>query len=280
MPEENTTQPTNNSSSSNLGNSLSQFWRHATLRENPTSIPGLAGPLQSGVVKGLGGYFGGRLLADLLAEDKSKREKRLQRILGYGGLAAGAGSALPDLWANYRLQDHPAMKDSDMPWYANEFPYNDAASEDGKYSYIGYDYNNTQDNQANQNFQQKSSAVSDTGYDINFNSVPDNSDGAPQSISRRNLEDTIFKDTSLLPGQKSQLQTVVRQAESRAGGGGLVSTNDLVNAGLGYFAGSLAGKSAGKVLGGIGIMSPDKQSKLARLGGIGGLLRATGIWQN
>lgn len=89
---------------------------------------------------------------------------------------------------------------------------------------------------------------------------------------------TLAMDSSLSPVQKAIAINMVREASKDKGGIGFTTT-DLVRAGigagLGYGAAAITGKTLGSVFG----LNPKTQKTLARIGAVGGLLKATGVWK-
>lgn len=89
----------------------------------------------------------------------------------------------------------------------------------------------------------------------------------------------VMADTSMDPYQKALAITVIQEAAGDKPHG-LVTTSDLVRGAVGLGLGYTAGSLFGKVLGAVGTLPPTTQKTLARVGAIGGLLRATGIWSD
>lgn len=209
------------------------------------------GPIVSGVAKtGIGSLLG--IGAAHLMAKNPERRKKLMKTLGILGGGLGAGWGAIDSMASYKLRDHPQMKQtSDLPWYLNPYPYG------------------------------REKASSDAfGPLVPSSDVPDWAPAGWESpMTVDTLSRGISEDRNLTGTQKSQALGHIGFADLTAQKGGLVTTTDLVRAGTGYWGGKMAGAAAGKVLGALGVLPSRTQSKLAKLGAWGGLLRATGIWQ-
>jgi 2'-5' RNA ligase len=86
----------------------------------------------------------------------------------------------------------------------------------------------------------------------------------------------IARDPMLSPAQQGlAFQMLLDASASRQGG--LISTRDLVNAGIGAGLGYLGGNLVGRVMGSVFGLPPGVKTTAARIGAIGGLLNATGI---
>jgi hypothetical protein len=81
------------------------------------------------------------------------------------------------------------------------------------------------------------------------------------------------------PMQRAQMRQIILEANNDKPRG-LVSTGDLFNAGLGYLGGSLAAGALANGLEALGTVSNQTATRVSRLGGLAGLLRATGVWSN
>lgn len=88
---------------------------------------------------------------------------------------------------------------------------------------------------------------------------------------------TVMSDPTLTPVQKALGMQIVADAAKETGF--YFTTPDLVRAGIGAGMGYGAAYVTGKAMGAVFGMSPDAQKSMSRLGALGGLLRATGVWQ-
>lgn len=208
------------------------------------------GPLVSSAVKtGLGGGLG-MGAAYLMASDPERR-KRLMKTLGLMGAGAGLGWGALDTYGTYKSRNDQELKSHGLPWYLTPYPYLKKGSADAFGSLLPYD--------------------------------EDLPDWAPPGwdtpLTTDSIASTILEDQSLSMGEKGDVLNHLSLAEMQGGRGGLVSTPDLVRAGVGYWGGKAAGGVAGKVLAAMGVIPEGSRKTLGRMGAIGGLLRATGIWQ-
>ena len=108
----------------------------------------------------------------------------------------------------------------------------------------------------------------------------DNFHAAP-TIPLHGAEMAIVNDPYLTDQQKTMGQQILERAGILSGEGssGLVSTGDLVRAGLGYLGGRyLVGAPASRLLGSILGLRPATRTTIQQAGGLLGALRATGLW--
>ena len=91
----------------------------------------------------------------------------------------------------------------------------------------------------------------------------------------------LASDPTLSSAQRMQVMTVLNSAEQQEPGyRGLISSRDILRAGVGAGIGYAGAKALAGVVGRAVGLPPHLQSRAAQLGAIGGALRATGVWQN
>lgn len=220
-----------------------ELYKTLTLRSAP--IPGFSGPLPNTLVQGaLGagaGYLGGSLF--LNREDPNWKRRR-DMWMAAGGLG-GMALRIPDLMASYQEGEagdyaHHGIN-SGMEALMNPVAYGDMLPKQSSFT-----------------------AASIPGY-------PRRSITAGDSIQ------TVLSDPTLDPVARAQGVVLINEAargEPRA----IITTGDLVRGAVGLGLGYSGGLMTGKVLGGFFSLPGRTQKRLAQAGALGGLLRATGVW--
>lgn len=90
----------------------------------------------------------------------------------------------------------------------------------------------------------------------------------------------LAADAGLSPVQRLQVLSLVDSAERQSPEyRGLISTRDIVRAGVGAGIGYVAAKTTAGILGRAVGMPSNLQHRLTQAGAIGGALRGSGIWQ-
>jgi len=89
---------------------------------------------------------------------------------------------------------------------------------------------------------------------------------------------SILSDPTIAPTQKALLLGIVQKATENTGGLSF-STSDLTRAAVGTGIGYYGAKATASALSTVFELSPQTQSAIAIIGGVGGLLRSTGVWK-
>lgn len=99
-----------------------------------------------------------------------------------------------------------------------------------------------------------------------------------RKIASKPAKQLIKEDMGLSPVQRLQVSQLVEDAEKESDMSGLISTGDIIKAGLGAGIGFGGAYVTGKVLGTVFGLPSNVQKRMAQVGAIGGALRATGVW--
>jgi len=230
---------------------LYDAWSDLTLQSGAASaLPN--GPLPSAVVKGGLGLGVGALLGNHMGSDADEEEKaRLRRNWMLMGGLAGAATAVPDMITNKRLVDQGRVPGVKGTWDAINTP-------------IGF-----------------KGTVLPRMEKANEYSTFGSLHGMPNMGSRivaPSALDTILRDTTLDPVQKALGVTIINEAMDNKSNG-LFSTTDLIRGAWGAGLGLGAGIVVGKTMGAFFSLPKKSQNILAGAGALGGLLKATGVWE-
>lgn len=89
---------------------------------------------------------------------------------------------------------------------------------------------------------------------------------------------SVISDPTLAPTQKALLLGIIQKATDNNGGLSF-STPDLIHAAVGTGIGYYGAKLTANALSQVFELSPQTQAAIAIIGGVGGMLRSTGIWK-
>ena len=278
---------------------------HMTGRYPGPFPQGIAGPWLSAGMKTLVGAGTGYLLSKPLAHFFPQfDESRLGLVSALLGAGAGAGWGALDIHATGLGNARQAFADKYRadPGALHKM-YVGAQTENTLHPPTGQPMTQEQLNQTYPNSMQLQKHLEETGghsYDDlqNWMKLPPKLDGEKQSsefLGQQSLlpaamvwgaridpgvaAGTLITDPILNPAEKATAFRTLAGAMQSRNDQGLITTGDLVRgamgAGLGYAAGSLVGRTMGAVFG----APPELQQTLGRIGLVGGLLRASGIWR-
>jgi 2'-5' RNA ligase len=246
--------------SDNLLYRIGPAWRVATMRQ--------LGPLPAAAAKTAIGYGGGQLLARLLFKNPRTR-KAMGHTMGLTG-AVGVNALTPlDIASQISLANRGEIKGIDPAqggaWWKSLFssyPYRPLFGKASSFFSVG-------------------ELVDLQPGDMGPSASPHMVGGFSPYTSNHHTSvaaaaNSVMADVTLNPMEKARALYAIDLADSGNDFRGLVTTPDLIRGAIGAGMGAMAGR----VLGALGGLPSATQSRMARVGAVGGLLRATGLWRN